>query len=137
VVQHGGSLVGYKSNWFAVPEADAAVVILTNSDAGQSLLGTLSRRFLEVLYDGKPEAVENVASIVERSEVAYQKFRSEIDYPGKSDILAGLADRYANPDLGPLTVKRENGRTYFQSTTIASEVTTKKNEDGTYSVVMV
>ncbi|MGV3554397.1 MAG: serine hydrolase domain-containing protein [Croceibacterium sp.] len=137
VVQHGGSLVGYKSNWFAVPAADAAVVILTNSDAGQSLLGTLSRRFLEVLYDGKPEAVETVASIVETREVAYQKFRSEIDYPAKGDILAGLADRYTSRDLGPLTVKRENGRTYLQSTTIRSEVTTRKNEDGTYSAVMI
>ena len=137
VIQHGGSLVGYKSNWFAVPAADAAVVILTNSDAGQGLLGTLSRRFLEVLYDGKPEAAENVASLVERSDAAFAKFRSEIDYPANADVLGGLADRYSNAELGPLTVRRENGRTHLQSTTISSEVTTKKNEDGTYSVVMV
>ena len=137
VVQHGGSLVGYKSNWFAVPAADAAVVILTNSDAGQGLLGSLSRRFLEVLYDGKPEAAENVASLVERRDIALAKFRSEIDNPGNPEVLGSLADRYANAALGPLTVRREGGRTYLQSTTIASEVTTKKNEDGTYSIVMI
>ena len=137
VIQHGGSLVGYKSNWFAVPAADAAVVILTNSDAGQGLLGSLSRRFLEVLYDGKPEAVENVASLVERRDIALAKFRSEIDNPGNPEVLGSLADRYANAALGPLTVRREGGRTYLQSTTIASEVTTKKNEDGTYSIVMI
>ena len=137
VFQHGGSLVGYKSNWFAVPAADAAVVILTNSDAGQGLLGSLSRRFLEVLYDGKPEAAENVASLVERRDIALAKFRSEIDNPGNPEVLGSLADRYANAALGPLTVRREGGRTYLQSTTIASEVTTKKNEDGTYSIVMI
>ena len=137
VIQHGGSLVGYKSNWFAVPAADAAVVILTNSDAGQGLLGSLSRRFLEVLYDGKPEAAENVASLVERRDIALAKFRSEIDNPGNPELLGSLADRYANAALGPLTVRREGGRTYLQSTTIASEVTTKKNEDGTYSIVMI
>ena len=137
VIQHGGSLVGYKSNWFAVPAADAAVVILTNSDAGQGLLGSLSRRFLEVLYDGKPEAAENVASLVERRDIALAKFRSEIDNPGNPEVLGSLADRYANAALGPLTVRREGGRTYLQSTTIASEVTTKKNEDGTYSIVMI
>lgn len=137
VIQHGGSLVGYKSNWFAVPAADAAVVILTNSDAGQGLLGSLSRRFLEVLYDGKPEAAENVASLVERRDIALAKFRSEIDNPGNPEVLGSLADRYANAALGPLTVRREDGRTYLQSTTIASEVTTKKNEDGTYSIVMI
>ena len=137
VIQHGGSLVGYKSNWFSVPAADAAVVILTNSDAGQGLLGSLSRRFLEVLYDGKPEAAENVASLVERRDIALAKFRSEIDNPGNPEVLGSLADRYANAALGPLTVRREGGRTYLQSTTIASEVTTKKNEDGTYSIVMI
>ena len=137
VIQHGGSLVGYKSNWFAVPAADAAVVILTNSDAGQGLLGSLSRRFLEVLYDGKPEAAENVASLVERRDIALAKFRSEIDNPGNPEVLGSLADRYANAALGPLTVRREDGRTYLQSTTIESEVTTKKNEDGTYSIVMI
>ena len=137
VIQHGGSLVGYKSNWFAVPAADAAVVILTNSDAGQGLLASLSRRFLEVLYDGKPEAAENVASLVERRDIALAKFRSEIDNPGNPEVLGSLADRYANAALGPLTVRREGGRTYLQSTTIASEVTTKKNEDGTYSIVMI
>ena len=137
VIQHGGSLVGYKSNWFAVPAADAAVVILTNSDAGQGLLGSLSRRFLEVLYDGKPEAAENVASLVERRDIALAKFRSEIDNPGNPEVLGSLAERYANAALGPLTVRREGGRTYLQSTTIESEVTTKKNEDGTYSIVMI
>ena len=137
VIQHGGSLVGYKSNWFAVPAADAAVVILTNSDAGQGLLGSLSRRFLEVLYDGKPEAAENVASLVERRDIALAKFRSEIDNPGNPEVLGSLAERYANAALGPLTVRREDGRTYLQSTTIESEVTTKKNEDGTYSIVMI
>ena len=104
---------------------------------GQGLLGSLSRRFLEVLYDGKPEAVENVASLVERRDIALAKFRSEIDNPGNPEVLGSLADRYANAALGPLTVRREGGRTYLQSTTIASEVTTKKNEDGTYSIVMI
>lgn len=137
VVQHGGSLVGYKSNWFAVPEAGVGAVLLTNSDAGQALLGPLSRRLLEVIYDGKPEAAENVASAAERGELAFAKFRSEIDYPPNAEVLGKLAKRYENPSLGPLTVRRENGRTFLHSTTISSEITTKKNEDGTYSVVMV
>lgn len=137
VVQHGGSLVGYKSNWFAVPEAGVGAVLLTNSDAGQALLAPLSRRLLEVVYDGKPEAAENVASVAERGKLAFAKFRSEIDHPPNADVLGRLASRYENPSLGPLTVRRENGRTYLQATTISAEVTTKKNEDGTYSVVMV
>lgn len=137
VIQHGGSLIGYKSNWFAVPDAGAAVVILTNSDAGQSLLGPLSRRFLEVLYDGKPEAAESVANAVQRNDAASAKLRAEIDYPGKPDVLAALARNYDNPALGPLTVRREGNRTYLKATTISSELTTKKNEDGTYSLVMI
>lgn len=137
VISHGGSLAGYKSNWFAVPEAGVGAVILTNSDTGQALLGPLSRRLLEVVYDGKPEAVETVASIAQRSDLAFAKFRAETQYPGDPAVLAELANRYSNDALGPLAVRRENGRVFIDSTTIHSEVGTKRNEDGTHSVVMV
>lgn len=137
VIQHGGSLAGYKSNWFAVPSAGVGAVILTNSDSGQALLGPLSRRLLEVLYDGKPEAAVNVASSAQRSAVSSAKFRSEIQYPGDPAVLDALAAHYDNAVLGPLTIRREGGRTYLDSTTVRSEIGTRRNEDGSHSIVMV
>src|SRR3546814_15832808 len=42
VVTHGGTLLGYHSNWYALPEAGVGAVILTNADPGAAMLGPRS-----------------------------------------------------------------------------------------------
>lgn len=137
VIQHGGSLFGYKSNWFAIPSAGVGVVVLTNSDAGQALTGAVKRRLLEVLYDAKPEAAENIATVVKRSGEARAKLLSELTWPVSPAQEAMVVGRYANADLGPLTIAKENGKLMMQTNAIRSELATKRNEDGTHSVVSV
>ena len=58
VVSHGGSLFGYKSDMIFLPDHGVGAVVLANADTGGFLTGLLRRRLLEVLFDGKPEAVE-------------------------------------------------------------------------------
>jgi CubicO group peptidase (beta-lactamase class C family) len=137
VIQHGGSLVGYKSNWFAIPDAGIGAVVLTNAGSGDALLGPFSRRLLEVIYDGKEEAVETVSNVAARQGNSREKLRSELTHPADPKVVAGLADRYANPDLGPLTVSREGGKVRVASTSIGSEIATKANQDGSVSLVMI
>ena len=60
VVHHGGDLAGYHSDMMWLPEHGVGAVILTNSDSGVVLRGPLLRRLLEVLFDGKPEAEEQI-----------------------------------------------------------------------------
>jgi hypothetical protein len=60
IVHHGGSLFGYKSDWIILPDAGIGAVLLTNADRGGALLGPLMRRLLEVVYEGKPEAVASI-----------------------------------------------------------------------------
>ena len=54
VVTHGGTLQGYHSDWWALPDEGIGAVVLTNSDSGPALLDAFLRRLLEVAYDGKP-----------------------------------------------------------------------------------
>ncbi|MDP1293930.1 hypothetical protein Q6296_29415, partial [Klebsiella variicola] len=48
--------IGYISQMLWLPDVGAGFTLLTNADAGQALIGALERKFLEVLYDGRPEA---------------------------------------------------------------------------------
>ncbi len=137
VIQHGGSMFGYKSNWFAVPNAGVGVVVLTNSDDGYALTNAVKRRLLEILYDGKPEAAEDVASTAKRSAEALAKFRSEVTLPVAPAVADGVIGTYANADLGPLAIVRENGKLMMRATSIWSEIGTKTNKDGTTSIVTV
>ncbi len=137
VIQHGGSLFGYKSNWFAIPSAGVGAVVLTNSDVGQALTGAVKRKLLEVLYDGKPEAAENIATGAKRAEEARAKLLSELIWPVPAGQEAMVAGRYSNAELGPLTIARENGKLMMHTTAIHAELATRKNGDGTYSLVTV
>ena len=53
VVSHGGSMSGFKSNLYFLPEHGIGAVLLTNSDNGGMLLGPFGRRLLEVVFDGE------------------------------------------------------------------------------------
>lgn len=137
LIFHGGSMLGYQTQWFAFPESGVGAVILTNADDGYALQEPLARKILEVLYDGKPEAAEDIASRAARMAEGRAKSRSDIDYPGDTKVLARLADAYTSPELGPLTVRRDGGKTFVSTTSIRSEIATKKEPDGSVSIITV
>jgi CubicO group peptidase (beta-lactamase class C family) len=54
VVSHGGSMSGFKSDLYLLPDSGIGAVLLTNSDTGGMLTGPFERRLLEIVFDGKP-----------------------------------------------------------------------------------
>src|SRR5512142_3143434 len=56
VVHHGGDLIGYHSDMIWLPQQNVGAVILTNGDPGWQIRTRFSRKLLEVLFDGRPEA---------------------------------------------------------------------------------
>src|SRR6202049_1681993 len=53
VVSHGGSMSGFKSNLYFLPDSGIGAVVLTNSDNGGMLLGPFGRRLLGVVFCGQ------------------------------------------------------------------------------------
>jgi CubicO group peptidase (beta-lactamase class C family) len=137
VLHHGGDLPGYHSDWFAIPDAQVGAVILTNADQGAGIRDPFMRRILEVLYDGKPEAAEDVASSAKRLFESIAVQRAKVAVPAASDAAAQLAASYTSPDLGPITVIRDAGGLTFKFTAFSSRMGTRKNEDGTTSFVTI
>lgn len=137
VIQHGGSMFGYKSNWFAIPSAGVGAVVLTNSDTGYALTDAVKRRLLEVLYDGKPEAAENIAALAARAAESRARLLGELTWPMAGETENTVLGRYANAELGPLTIAREGDRVMMHTTAIHSELASRKNEDGSISLYTV
>ena len=137
VVDHGGSMLGYKSNFFVLPDAGIGAVILTNADEGGALLTPFLRRLLEVVYDGKPEAMADIKAAAVRIKAQRQAVRERLTLPGDPAVLGNLAARYSNADLGELIVRRESGQTQIKAGVIDSAVASKKNADGTQSLVTI
>src|SRR5437660_7711036 len=137
VVSHGGSMSGFKSNWWALPEYGVGAVLLTNADNGGMLEGPFSRRLLEILFDGKPEAEADIAAGAAAHKAELAKERERLVVPAAPDMVASLAKRYVSKELGDLEVRSSNGATIFDLGEWKSSVASRKNDDGTTSFITI
>ena len=135
IVHHGGSLFGYKSDWMILPEAGIGAVLLTNSDRGGSLLGPLMRRLVEIVYDGKPEAVASVDASAANYQTVIAKERARLTFPAAGEEASKLAPRYVNAQLGAIVVKKSGEHVVFAWDGGESRVATRRNDDGTLSFI--
>ena len=137
VVSHGGSLFGYKSDMIFLPDHGVGAVILTNSDTGGYLTGLFRRRLLEVLFDGKPEAIEQAKAANAQRIATIAKNRERLMVPADLAEVRKLANGYSSPALGTLRVRVEDGATIFDFGKWHSSVASRKNDDGTTSFVSI
>jgi CubicO group peptidase (beta-lactamase class C family) len=137
VVSHGGAMSGFKSNLYFLPDSGIGAVLLTNSDNGGMLLGPFRRRLLEVLFDGKLEAADDVASRAATHKAALAKDRERLVVPPSPALVAVLAKRYSSKELGDLAVLTHDGATTFDLGEWKSRVASRKNDDGTISFITI
>ena len=97
----------------------------------------MMRRLLEVLFDGKPEAVGNVDATAANFKAELAKERERLVVPASPDAVAKLARRYSSPALGDIAVVTDAGATTFDFGEWKSKVASRKNDDGTLSFITV
>src|ERR1700757_3090160 len=137
VVHHGGSMAGYKSDIIFLPDSGIGAVILTNADTGSVLVGTFMRRLLEIEFDGKPEAVGDVASAAKNYKAAVAKRRERLAVPADASLAGQLAKHYTSKELGDIDVLSKDGVTTFDFGEWKSTVASRKNDDGTVSFITI
>jgi CubicO group peptidase (beta-lactamase class C family) len=137
VIHHGGTQYGYRADMIWLPDQGVGAVILTNSDSGAALRSAFRRRLLEVLFDGEPRAAADLANYGKAFKASRGEGRQTLTAPADRAVVNKLAARYANADLGDLVVRREGDKTVFDFGGWASEVASRKNDDGTVTFVTI
>jgi hypothetical protein len=137
VIHHGGGLPGYRSDFFAIPSAQVGAVILTNADNGVFLHRSFRRRLLEILYDGRPEAAEDVSAVARQIEAQRVVQRNRLIIPAADADVSGLATAYANADLGTLVIERAENAIQVRTQAWTSEVASRRDDDGATSLVTI
>jgi CubicO group peptidase (beta-lactamase class C family) len=137
VVTHGGTLLGYRSTFFVLPESGIGAVVLTNSDDGAAMLAPFLRRLLEVVYDGRPEAMAQIDAAAARIQAQAEARRARLTVPGDPAVLANLAREYRNAEVGTLSIRTQDGQTWMKAGVIDAPVATRRNPDGSVSLVTV
>lgn len=137
IISHGGDLIGFHSDMFWLPEHGVGGVILTNADGGSLLRGPFVRKVLEELFDGKPEAMEDVENAAKRRMAEIAKARERLVVPPDAAAVAMLAPRYANKALGLIDVRQSDSARIFDFGEWKSAVASRKNDDGTISFLTI
>lgn len=135
VIHHGGDLPGFHSDIYAIPSAQVGAVILTNADKGAAMRRAFMRRMLELMYDGRSEAADDVASVAKRIEASRLTERKRLVIPAAAADTAGLASVYTSPDLGKLMVEKSGSAVGVRAAAWSSAVASRHNDDGTVSLI--
>ena len=136
VVHHGGDMIGFHSDMFWVPDAGVGGVILTNG-TGYLVRRAFLRKTLEVLFDGLVEADEDVGAVIAQHMAGIAAERHRLTVPPDPTLVAKLARRYTNAALGDVKVDTGAVGTVFDFGGWKSPVATRKNDDGTVSLVTI
>lgn len=135
-VYHGGSMAGYKSNWYALPDSGVGLVLLTNSEDGNPLIEPTLRKLVELLYDGRDEAAARLAAAGRSVASERRTLKGKLTLERAAFDGLALAARYRNPDLGDLSFARgTNGQTLMTIGELTGPVAVQRNPDGTSSLV--
>lgn len=137
IVEHGGSMGGYKSQIVIIPEANVGAVILTNSDEGRNLTFAFSRKLVELLYDAEPKAAAEVTTFSANTKAHLAKERAALTIPADPKVVAGLASRYSNPELGVVDIRHDGPSVILDTGVWSAPLGTKTNEDGTVSLMVI
>jgi hypothetical protein len=101
------------------------------------LRGPFVRRLLEVLYDGEPEAQEDVTTAIARNKDAIATERKRLVVPPEEAAIGKLAAHYHNDGLGDIDVGKKGKDTIFDTGEFQSSVASRHNDDGTYSLFVI
>ena len=137
VLRHGGDMIGYHSDMIWLPQQKVGAVILTNSEPGVYLRGPFRRKLLELLFDGKPEADNDIAAAAKRYYDDLAAGRKLLTVPAETTAADKLAAHYSNAALGDLAVTRNGAATTFDFGEWKSEVATRRENDGTITFVTI
>ncbi len=137
VIHHGGDIIGFHSDMMWLPGHGVGAVVLTNGDPGWIIRSQFRRKLLEVLFDGKSEAEEQVAAAAKTYFDQLAAERKLLTAPADAAETKKLAKHYVSDALGEIKVSTKKGATYFDFGEWKSEMASKKNPDGTVSFVTI
>ncbi len=130
-----GHAAGYTSTMFFLPDHGVAAVMLTNVGYPNPLTSQFQRKVLELLFDGRDEAKENLSRAWKSQVESNAKEVAEIDFTPDRAFFERFIGTYQNPLYGKLTIRIEGKGALVDAGEWKSAVGQKRDKDGTEKLV--
>lgn len=137
IVHHGGNTIGFTSDLFLLPEHDLGVVVLSNAGSANIFTRVLRRRFLEILFDGKATAGEDLTASLARAQTGLDATRSLIKPTPDAAWMTKLVGKYRNADLGALELRRQGNGYVLDAGEWSGAVTQETARDNTEKLIVI
>lgn len=135
MITHSGGTAGFRAELLVLPEHGIGVVILTNGESGGLFNNVVERRLLEILFDGKPEAQDDLTtSMAQRKKTVAEELALVQAAPDPA-WLAEVAGAWVNDGLGRIELRSEKGGPVFDAGEWKSAFGKKTDRDGTVKIV--
>ena len=135
-VGHGGATMGFITAMFFLPEHNTGLVILTNYRNASLFAGAVSRKFMELLFDGKLLAQETVKNNLEQQSKAFAKNLETIVFEPETAWSKQFVGTYVHPTLGQIVVREIAGGVELDAGTFKSKIGQRKETDGTLKLIL-
>ena len=130
---HGGSMLGYKSQFVIDPASGVGAVVFTNSDTG-GRAGAILDHIIEMLYaDDTPEALQGIEAGMAQLRSTWSAEVERWSEPPDPAAVERLAESYESDGLGALSVKRDGDQLVFVFDSWSSPMATRTEPDGSVS----
>lgn len=136
-VGHGGNTLGFSSLMFFLPEHNTGLVMLVNAGAAILFTQAVQRKFMEVLFDGKPlaQAVVKMGLIEQHKAIA--KNLESIVFEPEAAWLKQFVGTYTHATLGTVVVRETAQGVEFDAGVWKSKLGQKKETDGTLKLILI
>ncbi|QRK06890.1 beta-lactamase family protein [Archangium violaceum] len=137
LIQHGGNTLGFSSDMFFLPEANVGVVLLTNVQGDGPFRNAVRRKFLEILFDGRDEARNQLDFTLKNRREQLEKGMTDIRVKPDLEWMKTLAGTWHNEGLGRVTLRVEGSDAVFDAGEWRSSVGEKQEKDGSRTLILL
>jgi CubicO group peptidase (beta-lactamase class C family) len=134
-VNHSGGTGGFNT-WFTfLPEHDLGMIIVSNATGSGAFNVAVERRLLEILFDGKAEAKEDLATSLEIGAKQRAEQWARIQATPDATWFAPFVGTWSSPDLGTIDLRVEKGQAVLDAGEWKGPVGKLTDQDGTVKLV--
>jgi hypothetical protein len=136
VIHHSGGSFGFITHFFFLPDHHIGGAILTNvcSDQAFFFFMQVFRRILELLFNGREKAADDLALEISEWEKKQKADAAKVEFKPEREWLQKLTGDYTNESLGRITIRLKGDDAVLTTSGWDTKLGRKIEEDGTVKV---
>ena len=135
-VGHNGGTMGFTSLMFFLPEHNIGLVLLTNARGAMVFINAVQRKFMEMLFDGKAQALDMVAMGIEQQKQVLQKNVEHVTFKPDSTWMKQFVGTYSHPTLGQIVIGETADGAQLSTRAWSSALGQNRDQDGTLKLIL-